>query len=167
MSLAPLTTRDVSAAQAKGDDLGAGTSAIAPQPVALADTTTRSRGPPNGYPRSTKELRKCLTFHVEKQIPQAEQFVDQHHRATARVPTKTHMHRMYYDSAIACCFQNVRPRAVVAAIYMRRAGIVKFCLRMLASLAFGSFSKLYTSPYRGFVGRGAIPRFSLKGSPLL
>lgn len=105
MSLAPLTTRDISAAQAKGDDLGAGTSAIAPQPVALADTTTRSRGISNGYPRSTKELRKCLTFHAEKQIPQAEHVVEQRHRATARVPTKTHMQRMYYDSTFACCFQ--------------------------------------------------------------
>lgn len=76
------------------------------------------------------------------------------------------MHQMYYDSAIACCFQYGRPRAVVAAMYMCRARISKLCLRMLASFAFGSSSKLYTSPYRWLVG-GAIPRFSLKGSPLL
>ena len=71
------------------------------QPAALADTATKSQDPSNRDSRSTKELRKCLIFLVDKRIPQAEKDVEQCRRATEGVSTKTMMHRVYYDRAVS------------------------------------------------------------------
>lgn len=70
------------------------------QPLALAEAATSSQDPSDSNPLRTKDLRKCLAFLIDKQIPQAENDVEQCHRATKGVSTKTMMHRVYYDRAL-------------------------------------------------------------------
>ena len=70
------------------------------QPSALAEAAPSSRDLSGRNPRSKKDLTKCLAFLVEKQIPQAENDVEQRRRATKGVSTTTMMHRVYYDRAV-------------------------------------------------------------------
>lgn len=47
------------------------------------------------------KLRECLAFLIDRQIPQAEQDVQQRRRAANRLSGKTMMHRVYYDKAVS------------------------------------------------------------------
>ena len=70
------------------------------QPEALTETAAESPDLSDKDTRSTKKLRKCLTFLTNEQIPQAEQTVEQLRRMANRLSGKTMMHRVYYDKAV-------------------------------------------------------------------
>lgn len=78
----------------------AATPTDSPQPVALADPTTKSHDPPKTDPRLTNKLKKCLSLLTNDLIPRAEQDVAQLRRMANRLSGKTMMHRVYYDKAV-------------------------------------------------------------------
>jgi hypothetical protein len=70
-----------------------------PQPIALADTANKIHSP-NKNPHDTAELKNCLAFLTNKQIPQAERYVKQAQHAIEGVSTRSLMHRVYYDRLV-------------------------------------------------------------------